>query len=295
MPLYSPGEVFQLLERYQVHPQRKLGQNFLVDGNIVKKIIKTAELKPEDVILEIGPGLGTMTQEMASICRLVVAIEIDPKLNQLLVDTFSAYTNVKLVQADAMKLDYDELLEAYMLSREKSTGQTIKVVANLPYSIASPLLIKLARSQLPIETMTLMVQKEVADRFTAVPGSKDYGATSVILRYYFAIEKAFNVSPHVFYPRPRVESTVVKLVARAHPPVDVPDEAHFFKFVKQAFAKRRKTLVNNILPLYRGTKQALIQHLTENAISPQLRGETLTLEEFAKIFKILYNYIDEVD
>ncbi len=293
MPLYSPKEVAQLLKRYHIQPKKNLGQNFLVDGNIVRKILEIADIRPGDRILEVGPGLGTMTVEMASQGGCVIAIEIDPDLNKILAETMSPYKNVKLIHEDAMQLDYNTLEEKFPCLDQNTEDHPVKVVANLPYNIAAPLVVKLATSALPLEKLVLMVQKEVARRFAAKPNTKDYGAISVLLQYYFIIEEAFTVSPKVFYPQPRVDSAVLRLLNQESPPVHVDDEKKFFQFIRRAFNQRRKTLVNNILPLYKGNKQELMQTLEQNNFSPRIRGESLTLEEFAQIFKILYNNIYE--
>ncbi|ACB83645.1 16S rRNA (adenine(1518)-N(6)/adenine(1519)-N(6))-dimethyltransferase RsmA [Natranaerobius thermophilus] len=299
MNLFSPKEVSQLLKRYEIHPKKSLGQNFLVDGNIIQKIIAAAELKEQDIVLEIGPGLGTLTRDMSFYVNEIFAIELDQRMIDILQETVGSCDNVNIIHNDALKLDYQELISDFIefspaqlqCKSKQINPKNLKAVSNLPYYIASPLVLKLAKEKVPLSVMVLMVQREVADRFTASPGSKNYGAVTVLLDCFYEVEGVFNVPKTVFYPQPRVESQVVKLTKRSEAKINDDYQEDFIKFVNQAFNSRRKTLVNNILSIFTGEKSELSQILENNGFSAGIRGEQLTVDEFAQIFKIIYNRI----
>ncbi|MBF7084152.1 16S rRNA (adenine(1518)-N(6)/adenine(1519)-N(6))-dimethyltransferase RsmA [Desulfallas sp. Bu1-1] len=273
----SPGTVKDLIGRYNFRIKKTLGQNFLVDGNIIKKIIETAGLKPGDVVVEIGPGLGSLTCEMAEKARRVIAVEIDRSLFPILEETIGSLNNVSLVEADALKTDFDRLV--FDAVREPAV---YKVVANLPYYITTPLIMHLLEKRFSISRMVIMVQEEVARRLTARPGTREYGSLTVAANYYARVETAFRVPRTVFIPRPEVDSAVVSLEVRDQPAVSVLNEEHFFALVRAAFQQRRKTLINALSGMRdRVPKEKWSEILRQAAIDPARRGETLDLREFA--------------
>jgi 16S rRNA (adenine1518-N6/adenine1519-N6)-dimethyltransferase len=273
----SPGTVKDLIGRYNFRIKKTLGQNFLVDGNIIKKIIETAGLKSGDVVVEIGPGLGSLTCEMAEKARRVIAVEIDRSLFPILEETIGSLNNVSLVEADALKTDFDRLV--FDAVREPAV---YKVVANLPYYITTPLIMHLLEKRFSISRMVIMVQEEVARRLTARPGTREYGSLTVAANYYARVETAFRVPRTVFIPRPEVDSAVVSLEVRDQPAVSVLNEEHFFALVRAAFQQRRKTLINALSGMRdRVPKEKWSEILRQAAIDPARRGETLDLREFA--------------
>lgn len=282
-PLTSPRVVQEILARHGLRPNKQLGQNFLVDENILKKIIAAAELGPEDTVLEIGPGIGVLTGPLAEVARQVIAVEIDKGLIPVLEENLAAYANVKIIWGDILKVEQGELLAA--------ATTPFKVVANLPYYITSPVIMALLTGPLPLERLVLMVQREVARRLTAAPGSKDYGVLSVAVQYYTQPEMVAQVPRTVFYPRPDVDSAVVLLKMRPSPAVVVGDEALFFRLVRGAFGQRRKTLLNSLRGEFGGqySREELVSFLQAAGIDPSRRGETLTLEEFAALARIISN------
>lgn len=283
----SPGTVKDLIGRYNFRIKKNLGQNFLVDGNIINKIIATAGLTPGDVVVEIGPGLGSLTLEMAEKARQVIAIEIDRSLFPILSETLGGLNNVSLVEADALKTDFDRLV----LEMVKEPV-VYKVVANLPYYITTPLIMHLLEQRFSISHMVIMVQEEVARRLTARPGTREYGALTVAANYYARVEIAFRVPRSVFIPRPEVDSAVVSLEVREKPAVSVLNEEHFFNLVRAAFQQRRKTLVNALGGMRAGLPREKWSGIFSRAgIDPARRGETLNLHEFALLANLYTQFL----
>lgn len=277
--LGNPQNTIAVLNKYQFVFQKKFGQNFLIDTHVLDKIIRSAEITKEDFVIEIGPGIGTMTQYLAAAAREVAAIEIDKALIPILEDTLSGYDNVTVINEDVLKVDICKLVE------EKNDGRPVKVVANLPYYITTPIIMGLFESHVPLESITIMVQKEVADRMKTGPGSKDYGALSLAVQYYARPELIANVPPNCFMPRPRVGSAVIRLIRYEKPPVEVRDEGLMFRIIWASFNQRRKTLMNglNNAPDLHLSKEAVGEVLEEMGLAPGIRGEALTLEQFAEL------------
>lgn len=278
-----PGNTIEILQKYQFNFQKKFGQNFLIDTRVLERIIAAAEITKEDCVLEIGPGIGTMTQYLAESAREVVAVEIDGKLIPILEDTLSAYDNVTVINEDILKLDIRKIVE------ERNGGEPVKVVANLPYYITTPIIMGLFESNVPLKSVTIMVQKEVADRMQVGPGTKDYGALSLAVQYYAKPEIVANVPPNCFIPRPNVGSAVIRLTRYDTPPVRVGDERKMFSLIRASFNQRRKTLVNglcNAAELHLSREQ-VTDALEEMGLPPAIRGETLTLEQFAELCDLL--------
>ena len=272
-----PHNTIEILQKYNFRIQKKYGQNFLVDTGVLNRIIDAAEITEEDCVLEIGPGIGTMTQYLAERAAAVVAVEIDKNLIPILKDTLSGYDNVTLINEDILKVDINQIVE------EKNNGRPVKVVANLPYYITTPIIMGLFESHVPLQSITVMVQKEVADRMQVGPGTKDYGALSLAVQYYAKPEFVANVPPNCFIPRPNVGSAVIRLIRYEKPPVQVADEARLFALIRAAFNQRRKTLVNALsnAPALGITKEQAEKALERSALSATIRGEALTLEQFA--------------
>lgn len=276
--LGSPSATKEIINKYSFAFQKKFGQNFLIDSNILESIVSAADITKDDFVLEIGPGIGTMTQYLCEAARQVVAVEIDKMLIPILKDTLSEYDNVEVINKDVLKLDIKAL------AQEKNNGKPIKVVANLPYYITTPIIMGLFESKVPIESITIMVQKEVADRMQTGPGSKDYGALSLAVQYYADAKVQLNVSASCFMPRPNVDSAVIKLTAHEKPVVDV-DETLMFKVIRASFNQRRKTLVNGLKNSSEldYTKEEIVQAIKAIGKEENIRGEKLTLEEFAAL------------
>lgn len=276
--LGSPSATKEIINKYSFAFQKKFGQNFLIDSNILESIVSAADITKDDFVLEIGPGIGTMTQYLCEAARQVVAVEIDKMLIPILKDTLSEYDNVEVINQDVLKLDIKAL------AQEKNNGKPIKVVANLPYYITTPIIMGLFESKVPIENITIMVQKEVADRMQTGPGSKDYGALSLAVQYYADAKVQLNVSASCFMPRPNVDSAVIKLTAHEKPVVDV-DETLMFKVIRASFNQRRKTLVNGLKNSSEldYTKEEIVQAIKAIGKEENIRGEKLTLEEFAAL------------
>ena len=276
--LGSPSATKEIINKYSFAFQKKFGQNFLIDSNILESIVSAADITKDDFVLEIGPGIGTMTQYLCVAARQVVAVEIDKMLIPILKDTLSEYDNVEVINQDVLKLDIKAL------AQEKNNGKPIKVVANLPYYITTPIIMSLFESMVPIESITIMVQKEVADRMQTGPGSKDYGALSLAVQYYADAKVQLNVSASCFMPRPNVDSAVIKLTAHEKPVVDV-DETLMFKVIRASFNQRRKTLVNGLKNSSEldYTKEEIVQAIKAIGKEENIRGEKLTLEEFAAL------------
>ena len=273
-----PQNTIEVLQKYHFNFQKKFGQNFLIDTHVLEKIIAAAEVTKDDFVLEIGPGIGTMTQYLCEHARAVAAVEIDKNLIPILGDTLGAYDNVEIINQDILKVDIRKLAE------EKNGGRPIKVVANLPYYITTPIIMGLFESHVPIDSITVMVQKEVAQRICAKAGSADYSAFSVFCNYYAEPEILFDVPPSCFLPQPKVTSSVIKLNCRTQPPCQLEDEALFFRVVKASFAQRRKTLANGLSSGFCELSKAQIMQLLQSIeINPTVRGETLDIAAFASI------------
>ncbi len=282
--LGNPTNTAAVLHRHGFHFQKKYGQNFLIDSNILEKIIDAAGIDQDDCVLEIGPGIGTMTQYLCENAREVVAVEIDKKLIPILEqDTLSAYDNITIINDDILKVDINAIVQ------ERNNGKPIKVVANLPYYITTPIIMGLFESHVPLRSITIMVQKEVAERMQVGPGTKDYGALSLAVQYYARPEVMMTVSAGCFMPRPSVDSAVIKLTRHENPPVTVSDEKLMFDIIRASFNQRRKTLVNGLgnaagLNLVKEQVSAALERM---GLSSTIRGETLTLEEFARLADLL--------
>ena len=278
-----PQNTIAILQKYNFNFQKKFGQNFLIDTHVLDKIIDAAKITKEDFVLEIGPGIGTMTQYLCENAREVVAVEIDKKLIPILEDTLSEYDNVTVLNEDILKVDINKLAE------EKNGGKPIKVVANLPYYITTPIIMGLFESNVPLDSITIMVQKEVADRMQVGPGTKDYGALSLAVQYYAKPEIAANVPPNCFMPRPNVGSAVITLKRYEKPPVEVEDVKLMFRIIRASFNQRRKTLVNglNNSPEISLPKEVIAEAIEKLGVSPSIRGEALTLEQFARLSNLI--------
>ena len=277
--LGTPSATKEIINKYSFAFQKKFGQNFLIDSNVLESIIRGAEITKDDFVLEIGPGIGTMTQYLCEAARQVVAVEIDKMLIPILEDTLSEYDNVEVINQDVLKVDIKSLAD------EKNNGKPIKVVANLPYYITTPIIMGLFESGVPIDSITIMVQKEVADRMKTGPGSKDYGALSLAVQYYATAKVILNVSATCFMPRPNVDSAVIKLTRHKEPTVNVADEKLMFKIIRASFNQRRKTLVNGLKnsPELSFSKEQIVKAIEKIGKPETIRGEALTLEEFAEL------------
>ena len=277
--LGTPSATKEIINKYSFAFQKKFGQNFLIDSNVLESIIRGAEITKDDFVLEIGPGIGTMTQYLCEAARQVVAVEIDKMLIPIWEDTLSEYDNVEVINQDVLKVDIKSLAE------EKNNGKPIKVVANLPYYITTPIIMGLFESGVPIDSITIMVQKEVADRMQTGPGSKDYGALSLAVQYYATAKVILNVSATCFMPRPNVDSAVIKLTRHKEPTVNVADEKLMFKIIRASFNQRRKTLVNGLKnsPELSFSKEQIVKAIEKIGKPETIRGEALTLEEFAEL------------
>lgn len=286
--LGNPQNTIAVLQKYNFVFQKKFGQNFLIDTHVLDKIIRSAQIGPDDFVLEIGPGIGTMTQYLACAAGKVVAVEIDRALIPILEDTLDGYDNVRVINDDVLKVDIAKLAE------EENGGRPIKVVANLPYYITTPIIMGLFENHVPIQSITVMVQKEVADRMQVGPGTKDYGALSLAVQYYARPYIVANVPPNCFMPRPKVGSAVIRLTVHEEPPVQVEDERLMFRIIRASFNQRRKTLANGLknsaelnLP-----REVIEESIAELGKGPGIRGEALTLEEFALLSNIIYHRIN---
>ncbi|MEG7531013.1 MAG: 16S rRNA (adenine(1518)-N(6)/adenine(1519)-N(6))-dimethyltransferase RsmA [Hungatella sp.] len=277
--LGSPKNTIEMIQKYEFVFQKKFGQNFLIDTHVLEKIVDAAEVTKEDIVLEIGPGIGTMTQYLAEHAGHVVAVEIDAKLIPILEETLKDYDNVTLINDDILKVDIKELAEKY------HGGKPIKVVANLPYYITTPIIMGLFESHVPIDNITVMVQKEVADRMQVGPGTKDYGALSLAVQYYAKPYIVANVPPNCFIPRPTVGSAVIRLTKYPVPPVEAQDPKLMFRLIRASFNQRRKTLQNglNNSPEISFSKEEIIAAIESLGVSPSIRGEALTLAQFAQL------------
>ncbi len=284
--LVNPKKTKEILNKYDFVLQKKYGQNFLIDNHVLDKIIEGADVGKDDFVLEIGPGIGTLTQALCEKARQVQAVEIDKALIPILNETLADYDNVSIINKDILKIDLNKLVE------EKNNGNPIKVVANLPYYITTPIIMAFLENSVPVESLTVMVQKEVAQRMQASAGSKDYGALSLAVQYYAEPYIVANVPPNCFMPRPKVASTVIRLKVYKEPQVEVKDEKLMFQLIRASFNQRRKTLVNGLNNSKDLTfsKEEIQEALRNQNISEMIRGEALTLEKFAG----LANYLSEI-
>lgn len=285
--LGNPQNTIAVLQKYNFNFQKKFGQNFLIDTHVLDKIIEKANITKEDFVLEIGPGIGTMTQYLCEEAGEVAAVEIDSNLIPILKDTLSEYSNIEIVHGDILKVDIGAL------AREKNQGKPIKVVANLPYYITTPIIMGLFESHVPIDSITVMVQKEVAERMQASPGTKDYGALTLAVGYYAKPEIVANVPPNCFMPRPGVGSAVIRLDVHEQPPVQAEDEALLFAVIRASFNQRRKTLQNGLshVPGLGISKELTVRILEEMGLSASVRGEALTLKQFVDFTNLAVRYL----
>lgn len=281
--LGNPQETIQVLQKHDFHFQKKFGQNFLIDTHVLEKIVEAAEVGPEDFVLEIGPGIGTMTQYLGERARQVLAVEIDNNLIPILKETLSGYDNVEILHGDILKQDIQAIADRY------NGGKPIKVVANLPYYITTPIIMGLFESHVPLANVTVMVQKEVADRMKAKPGTKEYGALSLAVQYYANPYLAANVPPNCFMPRPNVGSAVIRLDCLSKTPVEVKDEKFMFRLIRASFNQRRKTLQNGLANSgeLNFSKEEIGLAIEKAGLPPSIRGEKLGLEEFARLSDLL--------
>ncbi len=283
--LGNPKYTIEVLQKYNFAFQKRFGQNFLIDTHVLEKIIASANITKEDFVLEIGPGIGTMTQYLAEAAREVAAVEIDNTLIPILADTLKDWNNVTVINNDVLKVDLRQL------ALEKNGGRPIKVVANLPYYITTPIIMGLFENKVPIDSITIMVQKEVADRMQVGPGTKDYGALSLAVQYYAKPQIVANVPPNCFMPRPKVGSAVIRLEKYEEPPVQVKDEKLMFGIIRASFNQRRKTLVNGLKNSQElsFSREEIEKALTDCGLSLNIRGEALTLEKFAELANAFYD------
>ena len=283
--LGNPKNTIAVLQKYQFNFQKKYGQNFLISPDILEEIIEAAQITKDDFVLEIGPGIGTMTQYLCEAAGAVVAVEIDTNLIPILKDTLSEYNNVEVLNEDILKVDIAKLAE------EKNGGKPIKVVANLPYYITTPIIMGLFESHVPIDSITIMVQKEVADRMKEGPGSKEYGALSLAVQYYAEPEIVVNVPPSCFMPQPKVGSAVIRLTRHEKTPVFAKSEKLLFQVIRASFNQRRKTLANGLSNFgdFSLKKEELQECIMELGVPANIRGEALSLEQFAKLSNIIYD------
>ncbi len=283
--LGNPKNTIAILQKYNFNFQKKFGQNFLIDIRVLEKIINAAKITKNDFVLEIGPGIGTMTQYLCEHAREVAAVEIDKNLIPILKETLNIYDNVEVIHGDILKIDVERLIQ------EKNYGNPIKVVANLPYYITTPIIMGLFESHVPIDSITIMVQKEVAERMQASPGTKDYGALSLAVQYYAKPKIVAHVPPNCFMPRPAVGSAVICMHKHQEPPVQIADEKLMFALIRASFNQRRKTLVNglNNAPNISCSKQQILSALQAMDLPDNVRGETLTLSQFAQLSNLLGN------
>jgi 16S rRNA (adenine1518-N6/adenine1519-N6)-dimethyltransferase len=278
-----PSKTYEILEKYDFNFKKKFGQNFLIDTNILENIVKGAEIGPDDCVLEIGPGIGTLTQYLCESARQVIAVEIDKTLIPILNETLSSYDNKLIINEDILKVDINALADKY------NGGKPIKVVANLPYYITTPIIMGLFEAHVPLHSITVMVQKEVAERMQVGPGTKDYGALSLAVQYYAEPKLLMIVSANCFVPKPNVDSAVITLVNHKEKPVNVENESLMFDIIRASFNQRRKTLTNSLsnAGLNGITKEKILASIEAMNLSPTIRGEALTLEEFAHLSNLL--------
>ncbi len=280
--LSNPTGTIAVLEKYGFNFQKKFGQNFLIDSNILERIIDASEITKDDCVLEIGPGIGTMTQYLAEAAREVVAVEIDKNLIPILQDTLSSYNNVTIINEDILKVDINALVEA------KNNGRPIKVVANLPYYITTPIIMGLFESHVPLKSITVMVQKEVAQRMQVGPGTKDYGALSLAVAFYSKAQVVANAPASCFMPRPNVDSSVIRMDVYEEPPVKVRSEENLFAVIRASFNQRRKTLANGLSNGLGISREVVTEALEKMGLRADIRGEALSLSEFAELSDLIF-------
>ena len=284
--LSSPSATKRIVEKHGFKFSKSLGQNFLIDSNVVDNIVEGANIGPEDFVIEVGPGIGTLTREIAKRAKKVIAVEIDKSLIPILENTLSDVENVELINEDILKMDIKKVID------EKLEGKRVKLIANLPYYITTPIVMRFIEEEIPVSSIVVMIQKEVADRMNAVPSTKDYGSLSVAVQYYCETEIVTNVPKTVFIPQPKVDSTVIRLDVLENPKIKVVDKKLFFKVVKGAFSKRRKTILNCLGSYDMGVSKEDIKRILESAgIDPVRRGETLSIDEFARLSNEFYKFI----
>lgn len=283
MKLYAPSTIKDIKERYGFKLSKSLGQNFLTDKNIIDRIVESAEIGPDDLVIEIGPGIGVITGEAAAVAKKVIAVEIDKNLIPILKETMSEFDNVEIVNRDILKTNVNGLIEG---CGDSISG--VKIIGNLPYYITTPIIMKLLEDGVKADSITVMMQKEVADRIKAEPGTKAYGALSVAVQYYCTVDAVVNVPKEVFVPQPKVDSTVLRLSIREETPVTLSDREAFFRCVKAGFGQRRKTLLNSLMGVEGMTKEGVRAALEAAGINPSRRAETLDLEEFAMLSNEVY-------
>ena len=286
MKLYAPSTIRDIKERYGFKLSKSLGQNFLTDKNIIDRIVESAGIGPEDLVIEIGPGIGVITRKAAEYAKKVVAVEIDSNLIPILEETLGDCDNVEVVNRDILKTDVNEIIRN---CGENFSG--VKVIGNLPYYITTPIIMKLLEDGVNADSITIMMQKEVADRIKAAPGTKAYGALSVAVQYYCTVEAVVNVPKDVFVPQPKVDSTVLRLRIMEEKSVELADRDVFFSCVKAGFGQRRKTLLNSLMGVENITKEEVNQALAAAGIDPSRRAETLNLEEFARLSNEIYSML----
>ena len=283
----TPVRTKAVLDKYGFTFNKSIGQNFLIDTNILRKIVENAELTEMSGAVEIGPGIGALTEQLAKVCKKVIAFEIDHRLIPVLKDTLSPYPHVSIIHQDFLKANVNQVLRDYF-----SDDQEISIVANLPYYITTPIIMKCLEDKLPFKNMVVMMQKEVGDRIVAKPGTKNYGSLTLAIQYFTTAEIVLHVPKTVFIPQPNVDSVVVRLRKREKPIVEVKDESFFFKVIKSSFGQRRKTILNNLTNSFeqgKEKKELILACLNLAEIDPKRRGETLTIEEFAKLSDVLYD------
>lgn len=272
----NPSVTKAIVNKYEFAFQKRFGQNFLIDGHVINKIVDGSELSSDDIAVEIGPGIGSLTQYLCEVCDQVIAIEIDKVLIPILEDTLRDYDNLTIINEDVLKVDMDQLLGPYK-------GKDIKIVANLPYYITTPIIMNILENRVPVKSITIMIQKEVADRINASPGNKNYGALSLAVQYYAKTQLVANVPPNCFMPRPKVGSAVIRLIRHESPIIQVKDDHKMFKIIRSAFNQRRKTMSNTLKHHLNIDKTVTSEVLESLGINPSIRGEALSLEQYALI------------
>lgn len=290
MKLYAPSTIKDIKNRHDFQLSRSLGQNFLTDKNIIDKIVEAPEIGPRDLVIEIGPGIGVLTAEAAKRAAKVVAVEIDRKLIPILKETLAEFDNIEILNQDILKTDIHEILEQNReYNGQKMEG--VKIIGNLPYYITTPIIMKILEEGVPADSITIMMQKEVADRLKAPPGSRTYGAISAAVAYYCRVDHVANVPKEVFIPQPKVDSAVLKLSLRKEKPLELTNEKLFFQCIKAGFGQRRKTLLNSLTGVGGYTKEQVESALSEAGIDSKRRAETLGIEEFGRIANALQRKI----
>ena len=290
--LYSPATIQKIKNKYEFQLSKSLGQNFLIDGNLVGRIIENSLIDKEDLVIEVGPGIGVLTAEAAKEARKVIAVEIDRNLIPILQETLAGYDNIEIINRDIMKTDFREIIKNAEKGNKRPFN-SVKIIGNLPYYITTPIIMKVLEEDGRdlVDNITIMLQKEVADRIRAIPGSKAYGALSVMVQYYCIVDKIASVSKEVFMPKPKVDSSVIRLTICKEPPVELDNEGTFFAVVKAGFGQRRKTLLNSLNGIYGFSKEEVKEVMSKAGINPNRRAETLDMKEFAVLSNSIYKGI----